>query len=210
MDERERKEADEREQERERNMRREMELKRERLVGERDEDGREEGVSPPPSKRPHSSEERGEERQGGLVQGITGLTLPQGVSLPGTNIKITSRGQSRPLPACRPSHANSRGNRSPTTLPTAVADSTNHQLGKRPIQGLMNSQQWKRSCPALLDFTSFSYTKSNLSRRRRRQLPVREYGPERADLPGNPLPEGRTVLGSSTASSSLVTSSTFQ
>ena len=93
MDERERKEADEREQERERNMRREMELKRERLVGERDEDGREEGVSPPPSKRPHSSEERGEERQGGLVQGITGLTLPQGVSLPGTNIKITSRGQ---------------------------------------------------------------------------------------------------------------------
>ena len=90
MDEREKKEADERE-ERERNMRREMELKRERLVGV---DSREEGVSPPPSKRPHSSEEREDRGE----QGFTGLTLPQGISLPGTNIKITSRGRS-PVPA---------------------------------------------------------------------------------------------------------------
>merc|ERR1719481_38461 len=96
MEEREKKEADEREQERERNMRREMELKRERLVGDREEESREEGVSPPPTKRPHSSEEMREIRDDCRdlgVQGITGLTLPQGISLPGTNIKITSRGE---------------------------------------------------------------------------------------------------------------------
>jgi len=53
---------------------------------------REEGVSPPPSKRPHPSEELRTESRG-EVHGITGLTLPQGVNLPGTNIKITSRGE---------------------------------------------------------------------------------------------------------------------
>jgi len=89
MEEREKKDADEREQEREKAMRREMELKRERLVGDREEE-REEGVSPPPSKRPNTGE-GGEERR--EVQGLTGLTLPQGINLPGTNIKITSRGE---------------------------------------------------------------------------------------------------------------------
>ena len=94
MEEREKKEAEEREQEREKNIRREMELKRERLVGGGggDDMDREEGVSPPPSKRPHPSEELRTESRG-EVHGITGLTLPQGVNLPGTNIKITSRGQ---------------------------------------------------------------------------------------------------------------------
>ena len=95
MEEREKKEAEEREQEREKNIRREMELKRERLVGGGggDDIDREEGVSPPPSKRPHPSEELRTESRG-EVHGITGLTLPQGVNLPGTNIKITSRGWS--------------------------------------------------------------------------------------------------------------------
>ena len=94
MEEREKKEAEEREREREKNIRREMELKRERLVGASGEDGdREEGVSPPPSKRPHSGEEARQEGRGEIT-GITGLTLPQGVNLPGTNIKITSRGGS--------------------------------------------------------------------------------------------------------------------
>jgi len=93
MEEREKKEAEEREQEREKNIRREMELKRERLVGAAGEDAdREEGVSPPPSKRPHPGEEVRTEGRG-EVQGLTGLTLPQGVNLPGTNIKITSRGE---------------------------------------------------------------------------------------------------------------------
>ena len=94
MEEREKKEAEEREQEREKNIRREMELKRERLVGGGggDDMDREEGVSPPPSKRPHPSDELRTESRG-EVHGITGLTLPQGVNLPGTNIKITSRGQ---------------------------------------------------------------------------------------------------------------------
>ena len=94
MEEREKKDAEEREQEREKNIRREMELKRERLVGAAGEDvDREEGVSPPPSKRPHPGEEVRPEGRG-EVQGLTGLTLPQGVNLPGTNIKITSRGGS--------------------------------------------------------------------------------------------------------------------
>jgi hypothetical protein len=84
-EERDKKDSEERE-ERERNLRREMELKRERVGGE--EGGREEGVSPPPSKRPHPAEEERRE-----VHGITGLTLPRGVSLPGTNIKITTRGE---------------------------------------------------------------------------------------------------------------------
>lgn len=112
MEEREKKDADEREQEREKAMRREMELKRERLVGDREEE-REEGVSPPPSKRPNPGE-GGEERR--EVQGLTGLTLPQGINLPGTNIKITSRGNQE-----MPRYCGLRTNERPLPVATSRA-----------------------------------------------------------------------------------------
>lgn len=80
-----RKDHEEREQERERNLRREMELKRERL-GE-DERDHDEGVSPPPCKRPHSGEDDDvtalPDRREQMIHN----------TIPGTNIKITSRGE---------------------------------------------------------------------------------------------------------------------
>ena len=88
-----RKEMEERELERERHIRREMELKRDRL-SEREE-GSEEGVSPPPSKR-HAADDDEEEDE------VTALTEKRDAnsnkeiihnSIPGTNIKITTRGQ---------------------------------------------------------------------------------------------------------------------
>ena len=79
-----RKEHEEREQERERNLRREMELKRERL-GEEERD-HDEGVSPPPCKRPNSGDDDDitalPERREQIIHN----------TIPGTNIKITSRG----------------------------------------------------------------------------------------------------------------------
>ena len=83
-----RKEVEEREQERERQIRREMELKRDRLSGGGEEEF-EEGVSPPPCKRSAGEEEEEEEvtalseRQESLIHN----------TIPGTNIKITTRGE---------------------------------------------------------------------------------------------------------------------
>ena len=87
-----RKEVEEREQERERQIRREMELKRDRLSGGGEEEF-EEGVSPPPCKRSAGEMEEEEEedvaplgeRQDSLIHN----------TIPGTNIKITTRGKSR-------------------------------------------------------------------------------------------------------------------
>ena len=83
-----RKEVEEREQERERQMRREMELKRDRLSGGGEEEF-EEGVSPPPCKRSTGEEEEEEE--------VTPLgERPESLihnTIPGTNIKITTRGE---------------------------------------------------------------------------------------------------------------------
>jgi len=85
-----RKEMEERELERERHIRREMELKRDRLSDrDRDEDS-DEGVSPPPSKRIAGEEDDDEE--------VTALSERRGDTLihntiPGTNIKITTRGE---------------------------------------------------------------------------------------------------------------------
>ena len=83
--EQEKREAEEREQreEREKLIRREMELKRERLHEE------EEAVSPPPSKRHNSGS--------GLEAPVTPVSARENnsvyPSMPGTNIKITSRGK---------------------------------------------------------------------------------------------------------------------
>ena len=83
-----RKELEEREQERDRQMRREMELKRDRLSEREREEEYEEGVSPPPCKRSAGEEEEEEvtplsERQDNLIHN----------TIPGTNIKITTRGE---------------------------------------------------------------------------------------------------------------------
>merc|ERR550532_1587474 len=85
-----RKEMEEREQERDRQIRREMELKKDRLSGGGEEEF-EEGVSPPPCKRSAGEMEDEEdeevaplgERQDSLIHN----------TIPGTNIKITTRGQ---------------------------------------------------------------------------------------------------------------------
>ena len=89
----ERKEMEERELEREHNNRREMELKRdrvERLSGRDHDDESEEGVSPPPSKRVAGEDEDDEE-----VTEISDRREQDNVihnTIPGTNIKITTRG----------------------------------------------------------------------------------------------------------------------
>jgi len=92
----ERKEAEEREEERERNIRREMELKRDRLGfshAERVVD--DEGVSPPPSKRHHEDsvdEDRDMESIHETMERQSEHLITPG-PIPGTNIKITSRGE---------------------------------------------------------------------------------------------------------------------
>ena len=89
----ERKEEEEREEERERNIRREMELKRERLE-EAGRGGEDEGVSPPPCKR--AAGDLGEEENSEDEEDeVTALGERIHSSLPGTNIKITSRGEWR-------------------------------------------------------------------------------------------------------------------
>jgi hypothetical protein len=70
--------------ERERTVRREMELKRERLQEEEDEE-EEEAVSPPPSKRHLSGPE--------IVETPSRKEHKIHPGMPGTNIKITSRGK---------------------------------------------------------------------------------------------------------------------
>ena len=91
-----RKEVEEREQERERQIRREMELKRDRLSGGGEEEF-EEGVSPPPCKRSAGEEEEEEEvtalseRQDSLIHN----------TIPGTNIKITTRGEQMSQSVCQ-------------------------------------------------------------------------------------------------------------
>ena len=85
-----RKEMEERELERERQIRREMELKRDRLSDrDRDEDS-DEGVSPPPSKRIAGEEDDDDEEVTALSE-RSGDTLIHN-TIPGTNIKITTRG----------------------------------------------------------------------------------------------------------------------
>jgi len=84
-----RKEMEERELERERNIRREMELKRDRLSG-REEDS-DEGVSPPPSKRAAGEEEDEDEEVTELSERREENLIHN--TIPGTNIKITTRGE---------------------------------------------------------------------------------------------------------------------
>ena len=88
-----RKEMEERELERERNIRREMELKRDRrLSGVDREMESEEGVSPPPCKRPAGDEEEDDDEVTALDKRDSRDQIIHN-SIPGTNIKITTRGE---------------------------------------------------------------------------------------------------------------------
>ena len=86
-----RKELEERHQEeRDRQLRREMELKRDRLTDMMGEESEGEGVSPPPSKRQDRGdmEDTEEEEISPMERGETLIHN----TIPGTNIKITTRG----------------------------------------------------------------------------------------------------------------------
>ena len=88
-----RKELEERHQEeRERQLRREMELKRDRLT-DMGEDSEGEGVSPPPSKRQDRGDmEDTEEEEVSPIPGPGDRETLIHNTIPGTNIKITTRG----------------------------------------------------------------------------------------------------------------------
>ena len=89
-----RKELEERHQEeRDRQLRREMELKRDRLTDMMGEESEGEGVSPPPSKRQDRGdmEDTEEEEISPMERGETLIHN----TIPGTNIKITTRGMWR-------------------------------------------------------------------------------------------------------------------